>query len=311
MRYFYFVLIVVAVVAVLIGICALLVTLRKRWAVRKVQQSSRKEKEEKLNNALSAFGFCYDSENDAICSGLNSWQREWGYCRAYDEGAAAMYMIFDCEPIYFDYNDARYLIELWKGQYGCTTGAEIGFYVNREGDVDKAPDQLFYDCVSDEERLPMRFVLYRNGEKILERSELHWWLTGFQVGMYSEPEELSMEVGIAFPNVRMCNAFCEGLLRAGYQRRNIRIEQLTVYFKFDIPYSEQPDTRGKGCRKRIQRHNRKNCKLYCRVSKPFAETLNKINYIGYCFPFLYRIIRCMGMKTNSRKLRKYKRKMYR
>lgn len=310
MRYFYFAPIVVAVVILLAVICVLWMW-RKRWAIRKVWQSSREEKEEKLNNALSAFGFCYDRENDAVCSGMNPWQREWGYCKAYDEGAAAMYMIFDCEPIYFDYNGARYLIELWKGQYGCTTGAEIGIYVNREGDRDKSPDLLFYESVSDEERLPMRFVLYRNGEKILERSELHWWLTGFQVGMYSEPEELSMEVGIAFPNIRMCNAFCEGLIRAGYQRSSIRMEQLAVYFKFSVPYSEQPDTCGRDCHKRIQRRNRKNCKRYCRVSKPFAETLNKINYIGYCFPLLYRAIRRMGTKSNGRKLQKYRRKMER
>lgn len=311
MRYFYFVLIAVLVVAVLIAIGVLCMWWRKKWAVRKVWQSSTEEKEKKLNNALAAFGFLYDRENDAVCSGMYPWQREMGYCAAYDEGAAAMYMIFDCEPIYFDYGDGHYLIELWKGQYGCTTGAEIGLYVNREEHPDKSPAQLFYECVGDEERIPMGFALYKNGEKILERSELHWWLTGFQVGMYSEPEELTMEVGLAFPNGMMCNAFCEGLLRAGYERRNIRVEQYRVYFRFETPHSEQPDICGNRCRKRIQRRNHKNCRLYNRVTKPFAETLNKINYIGYCFPLLYRIVIRMGMKTNRRKWKKYKNKMNR
>lgn len=309
MRYFYFILIVVLVLLFLAVIGALGMWLRKRWAVRRVWQSSFEEKEKKLNSALSVFGFGYDRENDAICSGMYPWQREMGYCKAYDEGAAAMYMIFDCEPIYFDYGGGHYLIELWKGQYGCTTGAEMGFYVNREDDPEQAPEKLFYESVKDEERIPMGFALYRNGERILERSALHWWLTGFQVGMYAEPEELSMEVGLAFPNAVMCSAFCEALLRVGYERSSIRVEQYRVYFRFDTAHSGQPGICGKRCRKRVQRRNYKNCRLYCRVSKPFANTLDKINYIGYCFPLFYRIVIRMGMKSSARKLRKYRRKM--
>lgn len=311
MRYFYIVLVVAIVLLLVAVIIALCVKWRKYRAMRKVQLLSQEEKEERLNHALASFGFAYDEENDAICSGMYPWQRETGYCKAYDEGAASMYMIFDCEPIYFDYGGARYLLELWKGQYGCTTGAEIGFYVNREEDREKAPDRLFYECVSDEERIPMRFALYRNGEKILERGEVHWWLTGFQVGMYSEPEDLVMEIGLAFPNAMLCSAFLEGLLRAGYQRKDIYMEQYRVYFRFDRPHSEQPDSCGQCCRNRIQRRNRKNCNLYCKVTEGLENTPDKINYIGYCFPLLYKIVIRLGMKNNKRKLGKYKKRMYR
>ena len=37
-------------------------------------------------------------------------------------------MVFDCEPLYFSCNGKSYLLELWKGQYGMSTGAGIGFY---------------------------------------------------------------------------------------------------------------------------------------------------------------------------------------
>ena len=35
--------------------------------------------------------------------------------------------IIDCEPIYFSYGGKRWLIELWKGQYALTTGAESAY----------------------------------------------------------------------------------------------------------------------------------------------------------------------------------------
>ena len=37
-------------------------------------------------------------------------------------------MVFDALPIYFDYRGRTWLIELWKGQYGINTGAELGIY---------------------------------------------------------------------------------------------------------------------------------------------------------------------------------------
>lgn len=309
MRCFYTVLIVVGILVLLILLVLLLVRLRMCWAACKVRRCSYEEKKEKLDRALNAFGFCYDEENDAVCSGMYPWQREMGYCRAYDEGAAAMYMVFDCEPIYFDYGGGRYLIELWKGQYGCTTGAEIGLYVNRSGDMEKAPEKLFYECVRDEERLPLHFVLCRNGERILERNELHWWLTCFQVGICSEPAELTLEVGICFPNVAMCRAFWEGLLRAGYSRNDIRVEQNCVFICFRKPLSCQPDLCGRRCRRRILRRNCRNCRLYCWLTKCFCTTLDKISFICFCFPLLYRIIIRVGMRRRKRRLRRCRRKI--
>ena len=232
------------------------------------------------------------------------WQREMGYCYAYDEGAPAMYMVFDCEPIYFDYDGRRYLIELWKGQYGCTTGAEIGLYVNRDDNRGESPEKLFYECVGDDERLPMQFELYKNGEKILERSALHWWLTDFRVGMYSWADELTLSVGICFPNSTMCRAFCEGLLQAGYSRNEINLEQYCVFFYFKRPFTPQPDICGNRCRRRIMRRNCRNCRLYCRLTKCFCSTLDRISYIGFCFPLLYKIIIRLGMKCNKKKMKR-------
>lgn len=286
----------------------LLVRLRMSYAAGKVRFTDKETKVCRLNAALKSFGFQYDEQNDGLCSGMYPWQREMGYCKSYDRAAFAMYMVFDCEPIYFNYNGARYLLEVWKGQYGCTTGAEIGLYVNRSDDFGKAPEELFYECVEDAERLPMSYILYKDGQKIQERSGVHWWLTGFCVGMFSDKSRLSMEIGIGFPNFAMCNAFCEGLLRVGYTRSEIRVEQTKVYFRFESPLSVQPSVCGKRCSKRVMRRNRRNCSLYCGMSKGFDTTLDRITYIGYCFPFLYRTLIRMGTKVGKRKLRKYRKR---
>ena len=308
MRYFYYALIAVAVLLLITGLVCLVLCLRRRRAACKVKKLSCCQKKEKLNSALAPFGFCYDERNDAICSAMYPWQRKMGYCQTYDKAAFAMNMVMDCEPIYFDYNSQRYLLELWKGQYGCTTGAEIGLYVNRTAHPDKDPASLFYECVGDEERIRMKFVLYRNGEKILEREDVHWWLTGFCVGMTAVPEELTMQVNLTFPNAGMFRAFWNGLRKTGYEERDICVKNCrTVFFYFDEPHQPNPGICGKRCRRRVTRKNRKNAGRYCRVTRKFTTTLDKILYIGFCFPLLFRFIVKTGSKSTGRKLRRCRR----
>jgi hypothetical protein len=59
---------------------------------------------------------------------MDALQRKAGYCWNYDRAAPIFNMIIDCEPICFKYGGAKWMIELWKGQYGIMTGAEIGVY---------------------------------------------------------------------------------------------------------------------------------------------------------------------------------------
>ena len=86
------------------------------------------ERIEELNRDLKPFGFAYDYTQDIFYSIMDCWQRNFGYFRLYDEACAAFSMIIDCEPIYFNYNGKKWMIEFWKGQYGMTTGGEVGIY---------------------------------------------------------------------------------------------------------------------------------------------------------------------------------------
>ena len=116
--------------------------IRKIYAVRKVKKMSVPERLERLDQIASPFGFKYKLKQDLFTSRFDAWQRDYGYCSVYDKYAPLFHMIFDCEPIYFDYEGSTWLLELWKGQYGITAGCEIGIYktdhiVPREERADK------------------------------------------------------------------------------------------------------------------------------------------------------------------------------
>lgn len=307
MKYVYITLTVLAALLLIALLVCLFLRCRKKRACRRVRSTACAVKIRELNDALAPFGFVYVTSEDLISSGMYPWQREMGYCRQYDEAALSMNMYFESEPVYFEYDGKRWLIELWKGQYGCTTGAEIGVYVNRNTAAGVGPESLYYECAGDEERLFMSFTLYKNGRAVMSRRGMHWWLTGFLAGEYSRPEELVMEASVCFPDVTMRNAFCEGLLRAGYRREEIRLEQCAVRIRFDRPRTCQPQYRRRRLR-RICRRNRRNVRLYCRVTRLFACTLDKICFIAYCFPCLYRKLVRLGMKCNTRKLNRFRRR---
>src|SRR5687768_9047714 len=82
-----------------------------------------------LATAVSAAGFLYDPGQDIIYSKLDAWQQHVGFCELYDDLApVSISSVIDAEPIYFTYGGKEWMIELWKGQYGIETGAEIGVY---------------------------------------------------------------------------------------------------------------------------------------------------------------------------------------
>ena len=70
--------------------------------------------DDSLDEILNNLGYSYDYFQDIFYSDINAWQREMGYTRLYDEAAAPMSMIIDCEPIYFEYDNRQWLVEFWK-----------------------------------------------------------------------------------------------------------------------------------------------------------------------------------------------------
>lgn len=287
----------ILVLLLLVLICCLRYHRHKK-AKYSVRSRNDEEKLRDINGALKGFGFAYDMSKNIFYSLEDAWQRKMGYGKIYDEMAPSMNMIIDCEPIYFEYGDKSYLIELWKGQYGITTGAEIGIYTAEL--QEKEPDKIFYHAAEEEEQLLMSMTLWKNGSKIFQRGKIHWWLTGFRLGEFSYPGELMLEVSISFTEAEMLDAFVRGCYRAGYLPDNLHIWCNRVEFCFAVPKTKQPVKRK--FRKRLaQWQNRHNCRLYERVTRDFERTIDKLDYLMQAYPRIFHMILKMGRIGSGRK----------
>ena len=114
--------IALVIIIALLMLIIVIWSVKREKAIRKVLDSSTNKKIDKVNDALKNYGFYYDYRSDVVSSRIDAWQRNVGYCSLYDELTPSFNMIIDCEPIYFNYDNKRWLIEFWKGQYGMITG---------------------------------------------------------------------------------------------------------------------------------------------------------------------------------------------
>jgi len=241
-----------------------------------------------LNELVEPFGYSYLQNQDIMTSQINAWQREFGYCALYDNAAVHFNMVFDCEPVYFDYQNRTWLIEFWKGQYGINTGAEIGIY---QADGLLSPekyDSALFHSVPDDQMLPLSMDLYCRNTHLFSVRQMHWWLTGFRMGTYSKPADLSMRASVSFPNQDMMQSFVQGLQNTGYRRCDFQICGHTVTIHFLEPYTSQPRCRRRLAARFAQWKNRIFCKIYCRITRPFTCTPDRVLYLYYFLPFAFR-----------------------
>ena len=166
------------------------------------------ESADKTVQILNACGFEYDEKQGIYYSSVNPWQKGFGFNVIYDMSAPLAGMYYDTERIYFNYDNKDWMIQIWKGQYGITAGAEIGVY-------NKTDKIMQYDCASEDEYLEMSFDFYNQDEYVFSRGpEKHWWLTGFKIFNAGVPILIDLDITIKFPTKSMTDAFEEGLKSA-------------------------------------------------------------------------------------------------
>lgn len=220
---------------------------------------------------FSAVGFAYNSKDDLFYSTKNAWQKNFGYCHLYDVSAPIFRMIIDTQPVKFYYNNKNWLMTFWKGQYGITTGAEIGIYCTNEKKVNK---KTVYFPASNDEMLIMSFTLYKKDEEIIKVSAKHWWLAAFKLGMFSKPKDLSMKVSVTFPNYEMLEAFLNSFKKLKYKDDDYKIIHKTFIFTFKKPHTHKVWTRTWLSDMITQHLNHKNVKLY---NKYFSDIVDNQN----------------------------------
>jgi hypothetical protein len=244
---------------------------------------------ESFDSMIASAGYSYDAIQDIFYSNMDAWQRDMGYCRLYDEAAAPLGMIIDCEPIDFEYEGKKWLIELWKGQYDLTMGCEVGVYTSDKPalNIPGVFNGSFYESASDSDQLVISYTLKKNNKTLFTRKGRHWWLTGFKLGEFAEPSELCMYVNITLKDEKMRNEFVNALKKIGYTIYQIIIYGNTVSLKFDKAHTRQPYTRIPETDWIIQRKNEKMCETYQEITKPYKNFPDKIKAIQEQAPELY------------------------
>ena len=240
------------------------------------------------------WGFAFDPQQDIFYATTDAWQKKFGYCRLYDEAAAPMSMILDCEPVRFDCDGKSWLIEFWKGQYGAMTGAEVGVYYTDRPAVD-APGLfggMLYEAVAPEDMLEIEMVLFKNARALFSRQERHWWLTGFVAGAFSQPRELVLSVRLRLRDNEMFRAFLDGLDELGYTQDDYRADEAndSVAFSLTAPRSRQPETRGGPLEGSVQNNNRQLCEAYQNIAGDFADSREKLGYVKREYPQMHSMI---------------------
>jgi len=163
---------------------------------------------ETVKQILNACGFEYDDKQGIYYSSVDPWQKNFGFNFIYDMAAPLAGMYYATERVYFNYDNKDWMIQLWKGQYGITSGAEIGIY-------NKTDKIMQYDAVSEDEFLEMSFDFYNQGELVFSRGpEKHWWLTGFKIFNAGVPVLIDLDMTLKFPTKSMADAFETGLKQA-------------------------------------------------------------------------------------------------
>ena len=278
---------------------------RRKCIIKKVCQMDTERKVELLNAVMESFGFAYQVKQDLVTSRVDAWQRKFGYRTLFDKTASGFNMVFDSEPVFFYYKNRTYRIEFWKGQYGINIGGEIGAYYADGRLKEEEFDTASFQSVSDEELLHLGITFFYKGQKVFEHAGKHWWLTGFSLGRYCEPEDTVMWAFVEFPNQEMLKSFVESLLNKGYRKCEISINDLTVSFLYARPFAKQAR-----CTHRLralwsQWKNRRFCSLFLWATKPFACTLDRILYLYFFLPVAFRHI-FLWKRNRRQKCRKKK-----
>ena len=265
-----------------------LFTRRRRRCVQKVCALSHTEKCGLLCSLLSPFGYLYDASQDLITTKNDAWQRSLGYTALFDRAAVSFHMVFDCLPVYFDYAGRTWLIEFWKGQYGLSTGAEVGvYYTDRILSEEEYPRARF-QAVSDPNMLPLAFELTGRASRYARLSRRTWWLTSFSPGCFTDPSDLTLHLSLVFPDCEMMRCFLDGLLRTGFCKDCLQCCGTSVHLCF-----HRGPARRISCFRRIVRscaqlQNRFSCWLYRTVTGMFCLTLDRLVYLYFLLPTAFR-----------------------
>lgn len=163
----------------------------------------------KDGNGFIGLGFNFDYEELLVYTMVNVWMRDFGFTVLYDLFSYTTPLFFyNTRRIKFDYDGLEWMVQIWKGNYLVSNGAEVGIYTRQPGSFG-----TYYDCANDEQMMNMSMKLSHGDDLIIDRPEqLHWWLTGFKVSDVLYPAKtMTLDFTIEMKDEQMLEAFCDAV----------------------------------------------------------------------------------------------------
>ena len=175
---------------------------------------------------MLGLGFNYNFKDMVIYTVVDAWTRDLGFAVIYDVAANAI-GVYDyvTRRYHFDYDGLEWMIQIWKGNYLISNGAEVGIYAR-----DEKKFGSYYDCANDEQMMEMSMELYHGDDLIFSRpKQLHWWLTGFRIDDTLYPADtMTLKFSIEMQNEEMLKAFCRAIEKHYMRDMTYTVDGLTV-----------------------------------------------------------------------------------
>ncbi len=165
------------------------------------------------DNGVLGLGYNLDTETGVLITPVHVWMRNFGFCKFYDFAANNILpSCYDYETVRlnYEYDNKDYLMQMWKGTYFVTTGAEVGIY-----NKPKTRMVEFFDCAADDELLDMALVVTADGKDIVNTPmQKHWWINGFALTKkYYTAEEMTVICTVVCKDEKMLQAVAEQLAK--------------------------------------------------------------------------------------------------
>ena len=184
----------------------------------------------KDDNGMVGIGYDFDVGKAMVITPVHVWMRNFGFTVAYDIFCYITPLFnYQTARIKFNYAGSEWMIQLWKGRYVITNGAEIGIYKREPGSKG-----TFYNCVGDEDMLLMSLDLFHGDDLLVHRDPMyHWWLTGFTISktVYLS-QSLTLTGSITFKDAEMTRVFCEGIENRNFHDISYQKNGITVTFEW-------------------------------------------------------------------------------
>lgn len=170
-------------------------------------------------------GYNFNIKEMVVYATVNSWMRNFGFCLGYDLFSyVTPFFFYNTRRFKFDYAGKQWMIQVWKGMYVVSNGAEIGVY-NRE-----PKGGTFYNCASDEDMLNIGFSLYHGEELLFTQPESRtWWANGFKLSkeLYSA-RKMTLKYTIEMKDQEMLEAFTRAVDKNIYHDVSYTVDGLKV-----------------------------------------------------------------------------------